>query len=66
MEDLYNEYKALLEAGKSEEEALSEFNYMHPVQLSRFKAFISLVERREALGAQDPSDPAPNRPRLAK
>lgn len=66
MTNYYQQYKGLLDAGKTPEEALREFEWMHPISLSRFKALISLMVRQEAAGQGQDSDPTPKSPRLAK
>lgn len=43
---LYNEYTELVRVGKSREEALAEFLYLHPITLSRLNHYIETEEKR--------------------
>lgn len=51
MQSLHTDYNELIRIGKSHEEAINEFDYLHPVTLAIFKKYLAETALHEALKA---------------
>lgn len=49
MQSLHTDYNELIRLGKSHDEALNEFEYLHPVTLSIFKKYLAEFALNQAL-----------------
>lgn len=52
LEALYEDYKVYREAGASHDAALEEFEYLHPITLSRLK---KLISEKPPIGQKEPA-----------